>query len=200
MLLIWASFIWRWSLSTFSTGNGLSVIPKLLTLLNSVTKSMLLVFLWCPTHTSLELTWKLLKLTLQVIIWEFLQKYPTSCIPLTWMKTWTWSKHTQCWHSSRQSPRSGDFLYSVKARCQWLDIYQKHLEQYHMVWQCYGFALLCRHDYVLYIIVIIRYLNNCARAWKYHFTWRRQRVLSFQISPTITWLKSLCRADACLHL
>ncbi len=29
------------------------------------------------------------------------------------MKTWTWNKHAQCWHSSRQSPRSGDFLYSV---------------------------------------------------------------------------------------
>ncbi len=34
-------------------------------------------------------------------------------IPLTWTKTWTWNKHVQCWHSSRQSPRSGGFFYSV---------------------------------------------------------------------------------------
>ncbi len=55
-----------------------------------------------------------LKLTFQVIIfWEFLQKYANSCIPLTWTKTGTWSKHAQCWHSSGQSSRSGGFLYSV---------------------------------------------------------------------------------------
>ena len=43
-----------------------------------------------------------------------LENYPTSCIPLTWTKTWTWNKHAKCWHSYRQSPRSGDFFYSEK--------------------------------------------------------------------------------------
>ncbi len=83
---------------------------------------------------------------------------------LTWTKTLTWNKHAQCWHSSRQSPRSRGFLYSV-------------------MWP---FCIRINHITFLLplFVVIVLYtvwLSNVAESMQLSFTWIDDQWLLYSI-------------------
>ena len=52
--------------------------------------------------------------TLQKASWPEWGQVQERSILMLWPAGITWNKHAQCWHSYRQSPRSGGFLYSAK--------------------------------------------------------------------------------------